>query len=137
MNMRQIVLFLFTLVILLVQCKDDTIPPTEIEKFLANRYQSDKVVLTHNKVKTTTDGLSTYENFLLIELYNPKAIIETKFNSRILNNNCEEISNFLQDSIKFSTELDYLDLKIKIIDQKGFFVFKSEEVLERIYRRKY
>jgi hypothetical protein len=98
MNMRQIVLFLFTLVILLVQCKDDTIPPTEIEKFLANRYQSDKVVLTHNKVKTTTDGLSTYENFLLIELYNPKAIIETKFNSRILNNNCEEISNFLQES---------------------------------------
>ena len=135
--MRQNGIFLIAFILLFTQCKEDLRPPTEIENYLANRYQSDKVVLTHNKVNTTTDGISTYENFLLIELYNPKSIIETKFNDRILNINCEEISNFLQDSIKFPAELDYQDLKVKIIDKKGFFVFKSEEVTERSYKRKY
>lgn len=134
--MRQKGLFLIAFILLFTQCKEELRPPTEIEKYLANRYQSDKVVLTQNKVNTTTDGISVYENFLLIELYNPKSIIETKFNDRILNINCEEISNFLQDSIKFPTELDYQDLKVKIIDKRGFWMFKSEEVTERCYKRK-
>ena len=135
--MRKNVLFLFALVLLFIQCKEDPRPPSDIEKYLAIRYQSDKVVLTHHEVNTTTDGISTYENFLLIELYNPKAIIATKFNERILKNNCEEISNYLQDSIEFPPDLEYQDLKIRIIDKKGFFVFKSEKVSEHIYKRKY
>lgn len=130
-------IFLIAFILLFTQCKEELSPPTEFEKSLADKYQSDKVVLTHKKVTTTTNGFSTYENFLSIELYNPKYIIETKFNNRLLNINCQGISNFLQDSIVLSPKPDCEDLKVRIIDERGFFIFKSEEVIERSYKWKY
>jgi len=125
MKIYRIILFLFAF--LTVQCSNTDRKPTYLENLISKKSQAEKVYITHNQVKTTTDGLLTNENYILVELYNPKILLDVKFNDRVFKNKCNELSDYILDSIRFQPKIDYDELRLKIIEIHGFSIFKTEE----------
>ena len=131
---NNILLLLFIMAITSFQCSKETRVPNELESYLIKRLQADDVSVSIIQTSTTTDGMTSFEKYLLVEVDKPKKILETKLNERIYNNDCLTLSNFLMDSVKFDPKWKFDELRLKIIEKNKFLIFTDEIFDIKTYR---
>lgn len=131
---NSVLLFLIVVAVLTVQCSKETRVPNDLEKYLIKRLQAKDVSISVIQSSTTSDGMTTSENYLLVTIDKPKQILGTKFNQRLYNENCMVLSNFLIDSVKFDPQWTFDEVRLKIIEKDKFLIFTDEKYDIKSYR---
>lgn len=131
---KNVLLLLITIAFLSIQCSKETRVPSDLETYLIKRLQADDVSVSIIQTSTTTNGLTSSENYLLVAVNKPKKILETKYNERIYNDYCMTLSNFLIDSVKFDPQWTFDEVRLKIIEKNKFFIFTDEKFDIKTYR---
>ena len=131
---NNILLLLFIMAFTSFQCSKKSRVPNELESYLIKRLQAENVSVSIIQTSTTTDSMTSYEKYLLVEVDKPKKILETKFNERIYNNDCLTLSNFLIDSVKFDPKWKFDEVRLKIIEKNKFLIFTDEIFDIKTYR---
>lgn len=129
-----VLLLLIIVAFISMQCSKETRVPNDLEKYLIKRLQAEDVAVSIIQTSTTSNGMTSYEKYLLVEIDKPKQILATKFNERIYNNNCLNLSNFLIDSVKFDPQWTFDEVRLKIIEKNKFLIFTDEKYDIKSYR---
>lgn len=132
--MKNTHLYLLTIILLFQGCKNDR-TPNELEQIIINKSQSDDVIITLNNNSKTTNGITTYENFILVELDKPKYLLDVKFNQKIYKDRCNELVNYLLDSITYDPSWKFDEFRLKIIESHNFLIFKDEKYSMEVLKK--
>lgn len=134
--MRKNVLFLIIIVAFSsFQCSSEKRTPNNLESYLIKKLDAKDVTIIINNRSILSNGTTTQEKFLFVELDKPKVLLDVKYNERIYNNYCNILRNYLLDSVKFDTPLEFDELRLKIIETDKFFIFTDEKYDLKTYRR--
>lgn len=113
---------------------NNSVEPTGLEKILIQRLKADNVTVEYNNVKTTTNGNTTTENFLLVSIYNSERFNKIKHNQRILKKESKRLVNYLLDSIQFDPPVEFEELRLEYVDNYGFFIFSKKNTTTISYQ---
>jgi len=118
---------LFFLILLLIGCSKEKRMPSEGEALLMKRLNAEDVCITINQTQTTSDGIVTNkESFLLVELDKPQVLLKAKGNEAIYKEQCDNLKNFILDSLSLNSAMKFDEIRFKIIEKHKIFIFTDE-----------
>jgi hypothetical protein len=107
----------------------------EWEKQVAQVLKSERIELYHKNTSTTTNGRPTgAESYLQLDIYNSEVIKEIAHNKRLMSKKCDEIKDIVLNVPTLSQYPDFNELRLRIIETHGFFIFSSNKENTVTYR---
>lgn len=112
----------------LIQCSDQE-PQREsigLEKLLMKRLSAENVTVEHTEMTKITDGIPTFETYLLVSIHNSETFKRIKNNERIVKRDTKALAEYLLDSIQYNPSLEFEKLKLEFIEESGFAIFNKK-----------
>jgi hypothetical protein len=102
---------------ILFSCNGNDKPMDEFEQHLANKVNAEHVTASQKHTEEKTNGkITSTRDFLHIELDNPQYLVGVKHNQRVFKKECENLANYLMDSVQWKT-IDFNEIQIDVIEQ--------------------
>lgn len=121
-------LYIFLIITTLsCQSSDNKTRYSEVESILITKTQAEDVSMTIINKSSTLEGLTTYEDYLQVELYKPKLLLDIKFNQRIYKERRDQLVSFLLDSLTYDSNFKFDELRLRIIEKERFLIFRAEK----------